>query len=75
MAERLVPVDWRPDWPRIAAQIVNRLLLRTAKLETTTDWAALAASPSYADDTAAAAGGVAVGALYLSGSTVKVRVT
>lgn len=25
MAERIVPVDWRPDWPRLAANIINRL--------------------------------------------------
>ena len=31
--------------------------------------------PSYADDTAAAAGGVVVGELYRDGSTIKIRVT
>lgn len=25
MAERIIPVDWRPDWPRLVANIVNRL--------------------------------------------------
>lgn len=42
-----------------------------AALETATNWAALA---DFADDTAAAAGGVAVGKLYRTGSAVKVRV-
>jgi hypothetical protein len=39
------------------------------------EWAALAQSTSYADDTAAAVGGVALYARYRTGSTVKVRVT
>lgn len=26
MAERVIPVDWRPDWPRLAANAINRLL-------------------------------------------------
>lgn len=34
-----------------------------------------AALANYADDTAAAAGGVAIGSLYRTGSAVKVRVT
>jgi hypothetical protein len=25
VAERIIPVDWRPDWPRLVANIVNRL--------------------------------------------------
>lgn len=36
---------------------------------------ALAASSSYIDDTAAAAGGVAIGGYYRNGSVVQVRVT
>jgi hypothetical protein len=39
------------------------------------EWAVLAASTSYADDAAAAAGGVAVGGVYRTGSAVKVRVS
>lgn len=42
-----------------------------AGLQTATDWSLLA---DYADDTAAAAGGVAVGQLYRNGSQVMVRV-
>jgi len=38
-------------------------------------WASLAASPSYADDGAAAAGGVGIGGRYRSGSFVMVRVS
>jgi hypothetical protein len=34
----------------------------------------LAASPSYANDAAAAAGGVAIGGFYRNGSVVQVRV-
>lgn len=41
-------------------------------LETATNWGALS---DYADDTAAASGGVAVGALYRTGSIIKVRVS
>jgi hypothetical protein len=75
-----VPVDsTRKDWPRLVADAANKLITadnnkrdQIAALETATDWAALA---DYADDTAAAAGGVAIGALYRTGSAVKVRVT
>lgn len=55
----------RPDWPRLVAQTVNRLINRT-------DWTAL---EDYADDTAAASGGVPVGGTYRTGSVVKVRVS
>ena len=41
-------------------------------LQTLTDWSAL---DDYADDAAADAGGVSVGALYRTGSVVKVRVS
>jgi len=67
-----VPVDGkRPDWPRLVANVVNGLLRRSDALETATDYAALA---DYADDTAAASGGVPVGGLYRTASAVKVRV-
>lgn len=56
----------RGDWPRLAAQIVNGLVRREV------DFSAL---QDFADDAAAAAGGVAVGSLYRTGSAVKVRVT
>jgi hypothetical protein len=35
----------------------------------------LAAAPSYANDAAAAAGGVAIGSFYRNGSVIQVRVT
>lgn len=73
MSRLNIPTDGnRPDWFRLAANVVNSLLNRTSALETATDWSALA---DYADDTAAAAGGIAVGELYRTGSAVKVRVT
>jgi len=56
----------RSDWPRLVAQIVNGLVRREV------DFAAL---QNFADDAAAAAGGVAVGSLYRTGSVVKVRVS
>ena len=62
----------RADWPRLVAQAVNNAGLAIAALEAATDWSALV---DYADDTAAAAGGVAIGSLYRTGSTLKVRVT
>jgi hypothetical protein len=37
--------------------------------------AALQASPSYADDTAAGLGGVEIGGLYRNGNDVKIRMT
>lgn len=55
----------RPDWYRLAANAINRLTNRT-------DWTTLG---DFADDTAAASGGVPVGSLYRTGSTVKVRVS
>lgn len=66
MSRRQIPVDFGPDWPRKAAQAVNWLLGRAALLEGLQD---------FADDAAAAAGGIAVGAFYRSGSVVKVRVS
>lgn len=68
---RYLPVDASPTWVRMAAETVNSLLNRATALETATDWAALG---NYANDTAAAAGGVAVGELYRNGSVVMVRV-
>ena len=69
----------RSDWPRLIAGAVNALVraVTTAEanitaLQTETDWSALA---DYADDAAAASGGVAVGKLYRTGSVVKVRVS
>ena len=49
----------------------DALDLRVDDLEAATNWSALA---DYADDTAAASGGVAIGNLYRTGSVVKVRV-
>lgn len=55
----------RPDWPRLVKAALDKLDRRTG-------FSALA---DFADDTAAAAGGVAIGSLYRTGSAVKVRVT
>lgn len=67
-----VPVDSRTlDWPRRIAGAINYLLGRNDALTAATDWSAL---DDYADDTAAASGGVAIGELYRTGSAVKVRV-
>lgn len=60
-----VPVDWSIDWPRKIAAAVNALIGRT-------NYAAL---EDFADDAAAAAGGVNVGQLYRTASAVKVRVS
>lgn len=64
---RQVPVDSRTsDWPRKIADTVNALVRRDSRFASLGD---------YADDTAAAAGGVVIGELYRTGSTVKVRIT
>lgn len=68
---RQIPTSNTVDWVRRAAEAVNALIRGQAALETATDWSALA---DYADDTAAAAGGVAVGELYRTASVVKCRV-
>jgi len=60
------------DWPRKIANAVNDLLGRADELEKATNWAAL---QDFPDDAAAATGGVAVGQLYRTGSSLKVRVT
>lgn len=62
----------RTDWPRLVAQTVNTNGRAIEALQTATNFAALG---NYADDTAAAAGGVAVGQLYRTGSAIKVRVS
>lgn len=56
----------RQDWPRLVAQTVNALVRANVNFAGLSD---------YADDAAAAAGGVAVGSLYRTGSTIKVRVS
>ena len=61
----------RADWPRLVRQAFQALDRRATRLEAAADWSALG---DYADDTAAAAGGVAVGQLYRNGSVVMVRV-
>lgn len=72
MSKQLVPVDSkRTDWPRLVANAVNSLLGRADALGEATDWAALQEFP---DDAAAATGGVAIGQLYRTGSSLKVRV-
>jgi hypothetical protein len=75
-----VPVDSiRKDWPRLVADAVNTLIAandtktdQINTLLTLTDWSALA---DYADDTAAASGGVVIGELYRTGNSVRVRVS
>ena len=62
----------RKDWPRKAANAINAAQDDIRALQAATDWSALS---DYADDTAAASGGVAVGELYRTGSIVKVRVS
>ena len=54
----------RPDWPRLIAAALNGLLRREVDFSVLQD---------FADDTAAAAGGIAIGGLYRTGSIVKVR--
>lgn len=63
---RRVPVDGKTlDWPRKVSGAVDDLIAAV-------NWTAL---QDYADDTAAAAGGVPVGRLYRTGSAIKVRVS
>lgn len=56
----------RPDWPRLVAAGLNGLLRREVDFSVLQD---------FADDAAAATGGIAVGKLYRTGSVVKVRVS
>lgn len=61
---RRVPVDSRTsDWPRKVAQAVNALQAQFANLG------------DYADDAAAAAGGVPIWGVYRNGSVLMVRVS
>ena len=70
---RQVPVDFKSlDWPRKVANAINSLLVRQAEIGSVTDQ--LNNLSEYADDTAAAAGGVEVGGFYRTASTIKVRV-
>lgn len=67
------------DWPRKVADVVNSLLGRVGTLESQAAASAViteqfASLGDFADDTAAASGGVAVGELYRTGSAVKIRV-
>lgn len=72
MVDRILPETAnRPDWPRLVAQVVNRLSNRVSGLERFS----LPNLADYADDTAAATGGVAVGGFYRTGSVIKVRVS
>ena len=68
-----------PDWPRKVASAlaatqndIEALQSDITAVAALTDWSTLG---DYADDTAAAAASVAVGALYRTGSIVKVRVS
>lgn len=58
----------RPDWPRLVKRALETL---SRDKWGRTEFASLG---NYADDAAAAAGGVAVGQLYRNGSVVMVRV-
>ncbi len=62
--ESVMAPTWRGFW--------QNLLLYIGQ---TPSGANLAGSPSYANDAAAAAGGVPVGGFYRNGSVVQVRVT
>ncbi len=67
------PVTFISTAPTILALPTTGTVMTTATL--LQFFQQLAASPSYADDAAAAAGGVAVGSPYRNGSIVQVRVT
>ena len=60
------------DWPRLVSNAVTATQNDISALQAATDWGALA---DYADDTAAAAGGIEVGQIYRNGSVVMVRVS
>lgn len=60
------------DWPRLVASSIKGIIRAVRSLQDATDYANLG---DYANDAAAAAGGVAVGGRYRTGSTVKVRVS
>lgn len=60
----------RPDWPRLVKLALDTLNRRLRAQESR-----FAALGNFADDTAAAAGGIPVGGLYRTASAVKVRVT
>ena len=71
---RQVPVDFKSlDWPRKVANAINSLLVRQAEIGSVTDQ--LSNLSEYADDTAAAAGGVEVGEFYRTGGYIRVRIT
>ena len=73
MAGRLVPeTSNRVDWPRLVAQAIKAMDLTLAAVDTRTGFSSLS---DYADDTAAASGGVAIGELYRNGSVLMVRVS
>lgn|GEM_PF-2335244 len=76
MPGRVVPETAnRPDWPRLVAQANKDHEARIKALETALDALKLANLTDYADDAAAAAGGVAVGEYYRTGSAIMVRVS
>lgn len=59
----------RGDWPRLVKLALERL---NRDKFASADFAAL---QDFADDVAAAAGGIAIGSLYRTGSAIKVRVS
>lgn len=60
----------RPDWPRLVKSAFDTLNRRLKVQENR-----FAALGNFANDAAAATGGVPVGGLYRNGSAVQVRVT
>lgn len=69
MTRRRVPVDNKTaDWPRRIAEAINE----HAKALDAKDLGSLG---DYANDAAAAAGGVVVGGFYRNGSVLMVRVS
>lgn len=60
----------RADWPRLVKMAFDQLNRRLSAEE-----AQFVGLGNYADDVAAAAGGVPIGSFYLTGSTVKQRVS
>lgn len=76
MARRVVPETAnRSDWARLAATEINRMSLAVERLSPLLPLTDPASLGDYADDTAAAAGGVPVGGFYRTGQTIKFRET
>lgn len=69
---RHIPKESRlADWPRKVSDAISSIINEVSGLKSATNWALL---EDYADDAAAAVGGVEIGGLYRNGSAVMVRV-